>query len=283
MQKIRSQLRKPNICVEAEKPAGSRVLLTQHPRPSRFSAHDPRYAPQKMKKILFTLLIFLLPASLIASINEDRFELIDNFENPEWVKVSTDYFGYLYSRHLIYLNPSWMNKEERIPDLKFVSFYMPRSMLAQLYFKGSQKIDRFLALVEPNCLLNDFEISDSQFQAIIAEQKEFLQLLADIFLKNFIAFYFDPNKFVSYFENNGSFQNDYRNTIVVSQGKKHLSYIHVLEAAEKNKSCYVLNGISEILIKKKIFYLVCRSNFKGMEDIKNTAVIMQEWIEKNLY
>ena len=42
MQKIRSQLRKSNICVEAEKPAGSRVLLAQHPRPSRFSAHDLR-------------------------------------------------------------------------------------------------------------------------------------------------------------------------------------------------------------------------------------------------
>ena len=44
MQKIRSQLRKSNICVEAEKPAGSRVLLAQHPRPSRFSAHDPCWA-----------------------------------------------------------------------------------------------------------------------------------------------------------------------------------------------------------------------------------------------
>ena len=31
-----------NICVEAEKPAGSRVLLAQHPRPSRFSGHDCR-------------------------------------------------------------------------------------------------------------------------------------------------------------------------------------------------------------------------------------------------
>ena len=43
MQKIRSQLRNSNICVEAEKPAGSRVLLAQHPRPSRFSGHDWRY------------------------------------------------------------------------------------------------------------------------------------------------------------------------------------------------------------------------------------------------
>ena len=31
-----------NICVDPEKPAGSRVLLTQHPRPSRFSGHDSR-------------------------------------------------------------------------------------------------------------------------------------------------------------------------------------------------------------------------------------------------
>jgi hypothetical protein len=31
-----------NIGVETEKPAGSRVLLAQHPRPSRFSAHDWR-------------------------------------------------------------------------------------------------------------------------------------------------------------------------------------------------------------------------------------------------
>jgi len=44
-----------NKCVDAEKPAGSRVLLhffalratkcfQQHPRPSRFSGHDRRYA-----------------------------------------------------------------------------------------------------------------------------------------------------------------------------------------------------------------------------------------------
>jgi len=32
-----------NKCVNAEKPAGSRVLLTQHPRPSRFSGYDCRY------------------------------------------------------------------------------------------------------------------------------------------------------------------------------------------------------------------------------------------------
>jgi len=29
-------------CVDTEKPAGSRVLLAQHPRPSRFSGHDWR-------------------------------------------------------------------------------------------------------------------------------------------------------------------------------------------------------------------------------------------------
>jgi len=33
---------KLNKCVDAEKAAGSRVLLTQHPRPSRFSGHDWR-------------------------------------------------------------------------------------------------------------------------------------------------------------------------------------------------------------------------------------------------
>jgi len=33
-----------NNRVDAEKPAGSRVLLAQHPRPSRFSGHDWRYA-----------------------------------------------------------------------------------------------------------------------------------------------------------------------------------------------------------------------------------------------
>jgi len=42
MQKIRSQLRKSNISVDTEKPAGSRVLLAQHPRPSRFSGHGNR-------------------------------------------------------------------------------------------------------------------------------------------------------------------------------------------------------------------------------------------------
>jgi len=49
MQKIRSQLRQSNIGVEAEKPVGSRVLLTQHPRPSRFSAHDWRSAEIEKK------------------------------------------------------------------------------------------------------------------------------------------------------------------------------------------------------------------------------------------
>ena len=34
---------KLNNRVDAEKSAGSRVLLTQHPRPSRFSGHDWRY------------------------------------------------------------------------------------------------------------------------------------------------------------------------------------------------------------------------------------------------
>jgi len=32
-----------NKGVDAEKPAGSRVLLTQHPRPSLISGHDSRY------------------------------------------------------------------------------------------------------------------------------------------------------------------------------------------------------------------------------------------------
>jgi hypothetical protein len=41
-----------NKCVDAEKPAGSRVLLTQHPRPSRFSGHDRRYAPKKRNKLI---------------------------------------------------------------------------------------------------------------------------------------------------------------------------------------------------------------------------------------
>ena len=36
-----------NKCVDAEKPAGSRVLLAQHPRPSRFSGHDWRSAEKK--------------------------------------------------------------------------------------------------------------------------------------------------------------------------------------------------------------------------------------------
>lgn len=31
-----------NQCVDAENEAGSRVLLAQHPRPSRFSGHDRR-------------------------------------------------------------------------------------------------------------------------------------------------------------------------------------------------------------------------------------------------
>ena len=44
MQKNSIKAANSNICVEAEKPAGSRVLLTQHPRPSRFSGHDWRWA-----------------------------------------------------------------------------------------------------------------------------------------------------------------------------------------------------------------------------------------------
>jgi hypothetical protein len=32
-----------NKRVDTEKAAGSRVLLAQHPRPSRFSGHDWRY------------------------------------------------------------------------------------------------------------------------------------------------------------------------------------------------------------------------------------------------
>jgi len=38
-----------NNRVDAEKSAGSRVLLTQHPRPSRFSGHDWRYNKKKTK------------------------------------------------------------------------------------------------------------------------------------------------------------------------------------------------------------------------------------------
>ena len=38
-----------NKCVDAEKPAGSRVLLAQHPRPSRFSGHDRRYDKTRIK------------------------------------------------------------------------------------------------------------------------------------------------------------------------------------------------------------------------------------------
>jgi len=34
---------KLNNRVDTEKSAGARVLLTQHPRPSRFSGHDWRY------------------------------------------------------------------------------------------------------------------------------------------------------------------------------------------------------------------------------------------------
>ena len=40
---------KLNNRVDAEKSAGSRVLLTQHPRPSRFSGHDWRSTGIKVK------------------------------------------------------------------------------------------------------------------------------------------------------------------------------------------------------------------------------------------
>jgi len=40
-----------NNCVDAEKSAGSRVLLTQHPRPSLISGHDWRYAGNEIKTI----------------------------------------------------------------------------------------------------------------------------------------------------------------------------------------------------------------------------------------
>ena len=43
------QKKSDNKCVDAEKPAGSRVLLTQHPRPSRFSGHDRRSVEEKLK------------------------------------------------------------------------------------------------------------------------------------------------------------------------------------------------------------------------------------------
>ena len=36
-----------NKCIDAENKAGSRVLLTQHPRPSLISGHDWRYAEKK--------------------------------------------------------------------------------------------------------------------------------------------------------------------------------------------------------------------------------------------
>ena len=38
-----------NKCVDAEKSAGARVLLTQHPRPSLISGHDRRYLQKKHK------------------------------------------------------------------------------------------------------------------------------------------------------------------------------------------------------------------------------------------
>jgi hypothetical protein len=38
-----------NKSVDAEKSAGSRVLLAQHPRPSRFSGHDRRSVRKKIK------------------------------------------------------------------------------------------------------------------------------------------------------------------------------------------------------------------------------------------
>jgi len=42
-------IRWSNKSVDAEKPAGSRVLLAQHPRPSRFSGHDWRSADKNKK------------------------------------------------------------------------------------------------------------------------------------------------------------------------------------------------------------------------------------------
>jgi hypothetical protein len=43
--KPRIEIKKANNqCVDAENEAGSRVLLAQHPRPSRFSGHDWRWA-----------------------------------------------------------------------------------------------------------------------------------------------------------------------------------------------------------------------------------------------
>lgn len=38
-----NEMKSVNKCVDAEKPAGSWVLLMQHLRPSRFSGHDFRY------------------------------------------------------------------------------------------------------------------------------------------------------------------------------------------------------------------------------------------------
>jgi hypothetical protein len=37
------------MCVNAGNKAGSRVLLAQHPRPSRFSGHDWRYVEKTLK------------------------------------------------------------------------------------------------------------------------------------------------------------------------------------------------------------------------------------------
>jgi len=41
-----------NNRVDTEKSAGSRVLLAQHPRPSRFSGHDWRYILLSQDNIL---------------------------------------------------------------------------------------------------------------------------------------------------------------------------------------------------------------------------------------
>ena len=43
IQSINNECKSVNNRVDTEKSAGSRVLLAQHPRPSRFSGHDKRY------------------------------------------------------------------------------------------------------------------------------------------------------------------------------------------------------------------------------------------------
>ena len=95
---------KLNNRVDTEKSAGSRVLLAQHPRPSRFSGHDRRWAEKMIKYIknkknatLQLLLIFFVHCAFGLTMPQKDSPISDLSSDVEFAPLAFEVTDFIFN------------------------------------------------------------------------------------------------------------------------------------------------------------------------------------------